>query len=322
MPSRRALLASAAGALLVTGVRGAHAQNYPARPISFIVPFAPGGTSDIVARALGQKLSERAGWSMVIENKPGAASSIGANQVAKAAPDGHTILLAAAPFVITQYGTPKPPYDARKDFVPVTLLVTNPLVVAVGANVAANTLPEFLAYAKANAGRINYGSPGVMSLPHLATELLAKQAGLNVVHVPYRGGGPVVTDLLGGRLELFLGSPVEVLQHVRPGGLKILAVTSRTRLPSLPDVPTADESGLPGYEAQAWFGVLAAAGTPADVVARLNAEMGAALRSPDLAERLREQGAEPATGSPEAFGAFLEDEHRRWSEIAKTVAKE
>lgn len=322
MPSRRAVHALIAGALALPFTPPALAQNYPARPISFIVPFAPGGTSDFVARTIGQKLSERVGWSMVIENKPGAASSIGANQVARASPDGHTILLSAAPFVITQYGNPKPPYDARKDFAPITLLVTNPLVVAVGANVPATTLAEFITYAKANPGRINYGSPGVMSLPHLATELFAKQAGLTVVHVPYRGGGPVVTDLLGGRLELFLGSPVEVLQHVWPGGLKILAVTSKARLPSLPDVPTAHESGLANFEAQAWFGIMAPAGTPGDIVAKLSNEIGAALRSPDVADRLREQGAEPASGSPDAFGAFLEEEHRRWSEIAKTVAKE
>lgn len=322
MPSRRSLLATLIAAFAAASCGPLLAQTYPSRPISFIVPFAPGGTSDFVARAIGQKLSERVGWSMVIENKPGAASSIGANQVAKAAPDGLTILLAAAPFVITQYGTPKPPYDARNDFVPITRLVTNPLVVAVGANVPATTLAEFIVYAKANPGRVNYGSPGVMSLPHLATELFAKQAGISVVHVPYRGGGPVVTDLLGGRLELFLGSPVEVLQHVRPGGLKLLAVTSKARLTSLPELPTTHESGLTDYEAQAWFGVMAPAGTPADIVARLNAEIGAALNSPDVADRLREQGADPASGSQQEFGAFLEEEHRRWSEIAKTVAKE
>jgi len=320
MHTRRTILALGAGAILAGRTGRAEAQAFPSRPITFVVPFAPGGSSDVIARSIGQKLSATNGWSVVVENKPGAASTIGAAQVARSAADGHTILLAAAPFVITQYGNPKPPYDARRDFVPVTLLVANPLVVTINPKLGVKSFAELLAYARASPGKVTYGTPGIMSLPHLATELMIQRAGVTLNHVPYNGGGPAVTDLLAGHIDMFIASPVEVLAHVRRGALAILAVTSKARLASLPDVPTVHESGLPDYEVQAWFGVTAPAGVPEPAVRRLNEAVVAALRAPDVAGRLAEQGVDIVGSTAEAFGSFLEHEHARWSEVARAVS--
>lgn len=280
-----------------------------------MVPLAPGGASDSVARAIGQKLSERLGWSVVIENKPGAASVVGTGQVARAQPDGHTLLLAPPPFIITQFAHPKPPYDALRDFAPVSLLVTNPLAVTVNPNVPVKSLPDLIAYARANPGKLSYGSPGVMSLPHLATELFSR-----LVHVPYRGGGPAVTDLLAGRIDVMITSPVEVLQHAQAGNLLILATTSAEQVASMPGVPTARDTGLANYDVRAWFGIVAPAATPPAVVEQLNREIVAALRTPDVSARLVSQGAEIAGTSTLEFGRFLAKEHGVWSEIASSVA--
>ena len=225
---------------------GAAAQTFPAKPVRFIVPFAPGGQSDVVARTIGQKLAERWGQPVLVENKPGAATTIGADLVAKSPADGYTMLLAPAPFVITQYAYPKLPYDSRRDFVPVTLLVTNPLVVTINAaNVSARTFQDFVAAAKKEPGKLNYGSPGNGSLPHLATELFRLRSGIDVVHVPYKGGGPAVVDLVGGQLAFMFASPLEVMPHVKSGKLAVLGVTSAKRLSYWPEVPTVIESGYP-----------------------------------------------------------------------------
>jgi tripartite-type tricarboxylate transporter receptor subunit TctC len=299
---------------------GAAAQQFPSKPVRFIVPFAPGGQSDVVARTVGQKAGERWGQPLVVENKPGAATTIGADFVAKSPADGYTILLAPAPFVITQYAYPKLPYDSRRDFTPVTLLVTNPLVVTINpAKVSAKSFQDFVAAAKKDPGKLNYGSPGNGSLPHLATELFRLRSGIDVVHVPYKGGGPAIVDLVGGQIAFMFASPLEVMPHVKAGRLAVLGVTSSKRLGYWPEVPTVIESGYADYEALAWFGVVAPAATPRDVVAKLSADIVAALKSPDVSEKLAAQGAEIAGTTPEAFGEFLGREHARWSEAVKAA---
>src|SRR3954471_17595335 len=228
----------------------ASAQAWPSRFVRFIVPFAPGGQSDAVARIVGQKLSERWGQPVVIENKPGAATTIGADLVAKAPADGYTILLAPAPFVITQYAYPKLPYDSRRDFTPVSLLVTNPLVITVNPmKMPVKTTAEFVAAIKKEPGAVSYGTPGNGSLPHLAVELFRLQSGIDALHVPYKGGGPAVQDMVGGQIAFMFASPLEVMPNVKSGRLNVIAVTSAKRVSYWPDVPTLTESGYPNYEA-------------------------------------------------------------------------
>ena len=305
---------------LICAAAPALAQTFPSKPVRFVVPFAPGGQSDVVARTVGQKLSERWGQPVVVENKAGAATTIGADYVAKAPADGYTILLAPAPFVITQYAYPKLPYDSRRDFTPVTLLVTNPLVVAVNpARVAAKTFAEFVALARQDPGKLAYGTPGNGSLPHLAVELFRLQAGIDTLHVPYKGGGPAVLDLVAGQIAFMFASPLEVMPNVKAGKLTVLGVTSDRRVSYWPDVPTLKESGYKEYEAYAWFGVVAPAATPKDIVARLNADIVAVLKSPDVAERLAAQGADVAATTTEEFGRFLAAEHARWSAAVKAA---
>lgn len=295
-------------------------QAFPSKPVRFIVPFAPGGQSDVVARTVGQKLSERWGQPVIIENKPGAATTLGADFVAKAPADGYTILLAPAPFVITQYAYPKLPYDSRKDFTPVTLLVTNPLVAVVNpTRLPVKTFAEFVAAVKKEPGKISYGTPGNGSLPHLAVELFGVQSGTNALHVPYKGGGPAVVDLVGGQIAFMFASPLEVMPHVKAGRLLTLAVTSDKRVTYWPDVPTLKEAGYKEYEAYAWFGVVAPTATPRDIVAKLNADIVAVLKSPDVSERLAAQGADVAATSAEEFGRFLAAEHVRWSAAVKAA---
>ena len=318
MASIRALFAALPCWMLFSAV--AFAQGFPSKPVRFIVPFAPGGQSDVVARTVGQKLSERWGQPVIIENKPGAATTLGADFVAKAPADGYTILLAPAPFVITQYAYPKLPYDSRKDFTPVTLLVTNPLVAVVNpTRLPVKTFAEFVAAVKKEPGKISYGTPGNGSLPHLAVELFGVQSGTSALHVPYKGGGPAVVDLVGGQISFMFASPLEVMPHVKAGRLLTLGVTSDKRVSYWPDVPTLKEAGHKEYEAYAWFGVVAPAATPRDIVAKLNADIVAVLKSPDVSERLAAQGTDVAATTAEEFGRFLAAEHVRWSAAVKAA---
>jgi len=296
------------------------AQPWPARPVKFVVPFAPGGQSDVVARMVAEKLAARWSQPVVVENKAGAATTIGADLVAKAAADGYTMLLAPAPFVITQYAYPKLPYDSRRDFTPVALLVTNPLVVVTNpGRMPGQSVAEFVAQLKKNPGAMPYGTPGNGSLPHLAVALFQLQSGTEALHVPYKGGGPAVVDLVAGQMSFMFASPLEVMPHVTSGKLRALAVTGDQRVSYWPQVPTLVESGYPQYQAFAWFGVVVAAATPRDIITRMNADIGAVLRLPDVAERLKAQGADVATGTPEAFGRFLDAEHQRWSAAVKAA---
>lgn len=312
---RIALLIAAA-----LGTTAATAQDYPAKPIRFVVPFAAGGSTDIIARSVGGKLTERWGQPVVVDNKPGAATTIGTDFVAKSPADGYTILLTPAPFVIAQYAYPKLPYDSRRDFAPVSLLLKIPLVVATNPQVLdAKTLGAFVAALKARPGKVDYGSPGNGSLSHLAVELFRLQSGIEATHVPYKGSAPVVVDLVAGRVAFTFTGPLEVQSHVKAGKLAVLAVALPDRLSYWPEIPTFKEAGFPDYEASFWFGVVAPAATPREIVERLSAALVAAVKAPDVADKLVALGAEIAGTSPDGYARFLAAEHARWSQAVKAA---
>jgi tripartite-type tricarboxylate transporter receptor subunit TctC len=298
----------------------ANAQDFPNRPVRFVVPFAAGGSTDVIARVIAQKLQERWGQAVVVDNKPGAATVIGTDFVAKSRPDGHTILLTPGAFAVAPYTFEKLPYDTRRDFAPISLLLKIPLVVAVNPGVvSARSMPSLVAELRSQPGKVSYGSPGNGSLSHLAGELFKLQTATDMVHVPYKGAALVINDLLGGQIGLTFTSPIEVSPHMKAGKLLMLGVASPLRLVDWPDVPTLIEGGLPDFEASFWFGVTAAAGTPRDIIEKINAGLLAALKSPDVSEKLVAQGAVIAGTTPQAFAQFLESEHSRWSAAAKAA---
>ena len=305
-------LARALVALAAAAWTGVAAAQYPAKPVRLVVPFAPGGSTDIVGRIVAQRLGERWGQAVVVENKPGAATTIGNDYVAKSPADGHTLLLAPAPFVITQFLYPKLPYDGRRDFAPVALVATTPFVIVAHPSVPANDVPGLVALGRAKPGAVNYASPGSGSVPHLAMELFKLRAGVDFTHIPYKGGGPAVSDVVGGQVSLLFSPPIEVWQHVKAGRLKVLGATTAQRIPTLPDVPTLQEAGFPGYEVFTWFGVFVPAATPRDTVLRIAAEVGRVLEVPDVREKLAGQGAEVAFRPPDDFARFLAGEYEKW----------
>ncbi|HTO51022.1 MAG TPA: tripartite tricarboxylate transporter substrate binding protein [Burkholderiales bacterium] len=297
----------------------AGAQQYPAKPVRLVVPFATGGSTDIIGRIVAQRLAEGWGQPVVVENKPGAATTIGSDYVAKSAPDGYTLLLAPAPFVITQFIYPKLPYDGRRDFAPVALLATTPFVLVAHPAVPANDVQSLVAVARARPGTINYASPGSGSVPHLAMELFKARAGVELTHIPYKGGGPAVSDVVGGQVALLFSPPIEVSQHVKAGRLKVIAATTARRIPTLPEVATIDESGYRGFEVLTWFGVFVPAATPRDVVGRIAAELARVLEAPEAREKLGSQGAEVAFLGPDGFGRFLAEEYEKWGVAVKAA---
>lgn len=314
-PSRRALLLATG---LAAFARPALAQGeWPSRPLRFIVPFAPGGSSDLTARLTGNVLSTRLGRPVVIENRAGAATTIGNAEAARST-DGHTILLAPAPFVITQFAYPNLQYDPVRDFAPIALLVSSPNLLFARAEFP-RSMPAILAHARANPGTVTYGSPGNGSLPHVAMELLKLRSGLDAQHVPYRGGGPAAIDLAAGRIDLMMTSPIDVASGVQAGRIVPVGIASPGRHPSFPNVPTLLEQGVRDVEITSWFGVVAPASMPPAAVRRLNAEFNHALTQPEVATRLRDLGVEPAGGTPEAFAAFLDAERGRWSEAVRAA---
>jgi tripartite-type tricarboxylate transporter receptor subunit TctC len=316
MATRRTALALLALTLAAPLARAADAQ-YPAKPIKLVVPFAPGGSSDALGRLVGQKLGQRLGQPVIIENKPGAGTTIGAAEVAKSPADGYTLLLAPAPFVISSLMYPNLPYDAPRDFTAVALLASSPLVITANAALPASSPQELIALAKSKPGELTYGSPGNGSVPHLATELFKLRTGTNLTHVPYKGAGPAVTDLLAGNIALMFASPIEVSQHVKAGKLKYIVASTRERSSGLPNVPTMAELGYPDFDVVAWFGIVAPAGTPKDIVARLSREIGAVLALPDVKETLAAQGADVRYLDADAFGRFLAHEREQWTQAIK-----
>lgn len=296
----------------------AAAQGFPLKPVRWIVPFAPGGASDILARTVGARLAERLGQPVVIENKPGAATTIGAELVARSAPDGYTLLLAPSASVVAQYVYPKLAYG-EKDFVAVSLLGYTPMLIAAHPSIAARNVAELVALAKSKPGALAYSSPGSGSVPHLTGEMFSLRAGIELTHVPYKGGGPAVADLVAGQVALSFANPPELLAHVRSGRLNLLATATLKRLAYLPEVPTLHESGYANFEVLAWFGVLARAGTPAEIVARLASDLAASLKQADVSERLASLGLETVGNTPGEFAVFLRDEHRKWAEAVRAA---
>ena len=296
-----------------------HAQTYPTKPIRLVVPFTPGGSTDILARAVAQELTKAWGQAVVVDNVPGAGGAIGAERVAKAAPDGYTLLMGhIGTLAVNPSLYPNLPYDAIKSFAPVAWVARVPNVLVVHPSVKANNVKELVALAKANPGRMNYGSGGNGSAANLATEYFKLQTGTSMVHIPYRGTAPAVTDLLGGQIQvLFTGAPA-VLGQVKNGQLRALAVSSPTRLAALPDLPTVAESGYKGFEADQWYGVVAPAGTPRDVVTKLNTQINLALNAPDIKTRLTSEGAIATPATPEAFGQLIALELARWKPVIQS----
>ena len=296
----------------------AAAQAYPAKPIRFVVPYPPGGPLDTVARLTAQKVSEAVKQPVVVDNKPGAGGNIGADIVAKAPADGYTILMGAvATHAINPSLYASIPYDPARDFAPVTQLASTPNILVVHPSVPASNVREFIAYAKANPGKLNFGSGSTGSAGHLAGELFKAQAGVDMTHVPYKGAAPALQDLVAGQIHLMFDNLASALGQVRAGKVKGLAVTTAKRTPLAPDLPTVAESGLPGFDISTWFGVFVPAGTPRDVVERLHAEFTKALAAPDVRERIVSLGAEPVGNRPEEFGAYIQREAEKYARVIK-----
>ncbi len=314
MNNWRKLLVIVWAALTVTT---AAAAEYPTKPIRLIVPFTPGGPSDILGRALGQSLAGRLGQQVVIDNRGGAGGNIGAELAARSGPDGYTIFLGTPGILIANPAMGKVPFDTLRDFAPVVLAANMTSIMVLHPSVPARTLKEFIDYARARPGQLTYGSSGNGSASHLATELFKLTAHVDIAHVPYKGAAPAVTDLLGGHLTVMLiGVPVS-LPHVRAGKLTALGIASLQRYPAAMDLPTLAESGLPGFEVANWFAVLAPAGTPASTVSRLNAELNAVLRVDEMRERLLKLGFESGGGTPDQFAAYLRAEMEKWTKVVR-----
>jgi tripartite-type tricarboxylate transporter receptor subunit TctC len=311
----RLALAAATLAALVPCV--AHGQQYPAKPIRWIVPFPPGGSTDILARVVGQKLNEAWGRPVVIENKGGAGGTIGATEVARAPANGYTLLMGAIHHTIASSVYPSLPYDFLRDFAPVTVVAIVPNVLVVNPSVPAKSVAELIAYAKANPGKLTYGSAGVGTAHHLIGAKFNLEAGVDIVHVPYKGSAPAVTDLVSGQVLMMYDTVASALPHIKAGKLRPLAVATPKRSVALPDVPTIAEAALPGFEVTTWFGVLVPARTPKEIVAKLHDEIIKILDMPDVKKRLLEAGAEPVGNTPEEMAAQIKNETESFALIVK-----
>ena len=315
--ARRQFLHLAAGATALPAVsRIAWAQTYPARPVRIVVGLTAGSASDIVARLVGQWLSERLGQQFVVENRPGAGTNIAAEAVVRSVPDGYTLLLTASPNAINASLYDKLSFNFIRDIAPVAAISREPNVIVVNPSLPTRTVPELIAYAKANPGRINMASAGNGTTSHLAGELFKMMTGVNMVHVPYRGGGPALTDLLAGQVQVFFPPMVVPVGQIRAGKLRALAVTTATRSEALPDIPTVGEF-VPGYEASVWFGLGVPKGTPAEVINKLNQETNAALTDIKIKARMAESGGTVLPGSPADFGKLIAEETDKWSKVVR-----
>jgi tripartite-type tricarboxylate transporter receptor subunit TctC len=318
LPRRQFLhLAAAAGALSAVP-RIARAQTYPVRPVRLIVPIAPAGAGDITARLIGQWLSERLGQQFVIDNRPGGGGNIGTEAVVRSPADGYTLLLVGSFNATNAALYDKLNFDLIRDIAPIAGLFRGPLVMLVHPSVPARSVPEFIAYAKANAGKISMASAGIGSTPHLAGELFKAMAGVNLLHVPYRGGGPAVTDLLGGQVQVYFASTPASIEYIKAGRLRALAVTAAARSEALPDIPAVAEF-VPGYESSFWTGVGAPKKTPAEIVDKLNKEINAVLADPKFKTRLADLGGTPLVGSPADFGKLIADETEKWGKVIRAA---
>ena len=322
-PTRRALCAAAV--LLCAAAFGAPpafaqaATGYPARPITMVVPFPPGGPTDLVARVLAQKLGEQLGQSVIVDNRAGANGNIGASFVAKAPADGYTLLYNTSAIALSPALYKSVPYSVQKDFVPVALVAVVPLALVTHPSVPANSVKEFVDYAKANPGKLSYGSAGSGNVTHLGAFQFLQANGIEATHVPYKGSAPADVDLAGGQIQFMTDTVNSVMSFVRDKRMKMLAVTTAKRMSLFPDVPTLAESGMPGFEVGAWQGVLVPAGTPRPVVERLNTEIVKALASAEVRDKLALQGAEPLGSTPEQYGDYIRKELERWAGVVKAT---
>ena len=312
----------AACAVLVTAVLAfafpAQADTFPSRTVKLVVPFPPGGPLDATGRAIAQKLTEAWGQSVIVENKPGAGGNIGADYVAKSAPDGYTVVMGAlSTHAVNPSLYPKMPFDAQRDFAPITLVAITPNVLVVNPSLPVHSVKELIAYAKANPGKLSFGSGSIGSAGHLAGELFKVDAGVDMVHVPYKGAAPAMQGLLAGDTQLMFDNLASAMSQVKAGKLRALAVTSAERSKLVSDLPTMAEAGVPGFDISTWYGLLAPAGTPPDVIAKWNADVTKILSAPDMRERLAAQGAEAAPDTPAEFAKFIDGELVKYAKIVK-----
>ena len=318
---RFSLLAAAVVATMNAGAAqtASPAQTYPTKPIRFIVGFAPGGATDIIARALAQKLSDVFGQQVVVDNRAGGGGTIAASMTAKSPPDGYTMLMGTISTLATNVSTYKNlPYDPLRDFAPVTLAAATPYFVTVNAAMP-STLKDFIALAKAKPGQINFGSSGAGGGAHLSAELFRAMAGIELTHIPYKGAALALTDVMAGQIQMSFSQPLIVLPHLKSGRVKALAITSAKRSSALPDYPTIAESGVPGYESSSWQGIVVPAGTPPAIIARLHTELVKGLRAKDIGERLAAEGTDPGGNSPAEFGAYIKREIEKWARVVKNA---
>jgi len=318
LPRRQFLRLAVGAAALPALPRIARAQAYPTRPVRIVVGFAAGGPNDILARLMGQWLSDRLGQPFIVENRPGASGNIATEVVARSAPDGYTLMTVSPANAVNATLYEKLNFDFVRDIAPVATMFGGPFVVTVNPAVPASTVPELIAYAKANPGKINYASVGNGSPAHLSIELLKMMTGINMVHVPYRGGAPAITDTISGQVQLYLVPTVASIEYIRAGKLRALAVTTATRSEALPDVPTMSEF-VPGFEASIWLGIGAPRNTPAEIVDRLNKEINAGLMNPKIGEQLVVLGGTAVAGSPADFGKLIADETEKWGKVIRAV---
>jgi tripartite-type tricarboxylate transporter receptor subunit TctC len=322
MITRRRLIAASATAALAPGLL-AHAQtrdgSWPSRHVRLIVPFPPGGGTDAVGRILSARLAEIWGQQMVIENRGGGGSNVGNEAAARSQPDGYTILFAAFPFATNQFLYSKLPYDPVADFAPITLIGTFPNILVVPNTSPAKSVSEFVAYAKANRGDVTFGSSGIGTSPHLNGELFKRMTGIEMTHVPYRGAGPAITDLIPGRLTMMFNTSGSLMPHVKSGRLRALAVSSGKRFSAVPELPTVAESGVPGFDVSSWYGLLAPAKTPPAIVSKMNADAVNVLREPQIRQRLEGLGLEVAGSTPGEFSAFIKAEMAKWGPVIKAA---
>ena len=309
------IVAVVAGIALAGASLAQNATGFPNRPLRLIVPFAPGGTNDSVGRIVADKLSARLGQPVVVDNRAGANSIVGCEIVAKAAADGYTMVIVAAGFAVNPGLVKKLPYDSVRDFSPIGLVGDGPYLLVIHPSVPAKNLSEFIAWAKARPGQVNYASTGVGSPPHLAAALLSTMTGLDLVHVPYKGGGAVLPDLLAGRIPMFFGSVSTLAPYIKSGKLRGIGMTTPKRSPSMPELPTFAESGLKGYDVTGWYGILAPGKTPRAIVNRLNGELRQVLADPDTQARLFQRGIDPQPGSPADFADLIRREIPKWAKV-------
>ncbi len=316
----RKWLSHASALLLISAAVTVQAQQYPNRPIKFIVPFPPGGGLDVTARTIQQKLSDNLGVPVIVENKGGAAGTLGADFAAHQPPDGYTILLGNIGTMALYPATyEKVAYKTLTDFIPVGQVISNSLVAAISSDLPAKTLPEFVSYVRARPGKISYASGGNGAITHMAGEMLKAQAGIDMLHVPYKGSAPAVTDLLGGQVHILIDVLAVTLPHIKSGKLRAIGVTGPARLPALPDVPTFDEAGLKGYDATGWQGIFVPAGTPKEIVAKLSDALLKTMADKGVAERFVANGAEVTPSTPDAFAKYIGSEIDKWTRIAKAA---